>query len=416
MNKIKVCIIALLLICVILFISILTIKIYNKEKIESELEEEGGEIIATLKKQQSPNIYFSVEKYLQQYFSQIAKEEYEKIYYVLNEDYIKDNEITIENVSNKITRISDFNNFDVDEMYVKEDENMYSNYVKGTLIYQKQRYTWYGLVEVNNSSYSIYPISENDYNDIIQETKLIKRKMIKPNVYNQFLTKNYTKEDVCYEYFKDYTNKLLNNPDIAYNLLDDEYKSIRFNNNEEIFKEYIKERKKQIEEAVMISYSYIYEGYVVESIILKDNFNNTYIIKENAVLDYTIQLDNYTIKSEEYYNEYSKLSDNEKVSNNMNEIIKMLNTKDYTHLYNKLYEKFRNNYFPNENMFKEYMENNYYEYNVLGVSSIKQESEYIYTCNAVLKDGDSSVAETKKFTVLISLTDNNDYVYSFTVQ
>ena len=350
------------------------------------------------------------------YFSKIAKGEYDSIYYLLHEDYIKDNKINIDNIATKINKISSFSKFDVDEMYVKEDANEYSNYVRGTIICKEQKYTWYGLVEVNNSSYAIYPFSENDYNNIIKQTKVIERKIIKQNEYNKFEKKNYSNEDLCYEYFKDYTDKLLNDPNIAYNLLDDKYKSERFNNNEELFKEYIEDRKRQIEESILVSFAFEYDGYDVESISLKDNFDNIYIVKENAVLDYTIQLDNYTIKSEEYYKEYAKLTDNEKASNNMHEIIKMLNTKDYKHLYSKLYKKFRDNYFPDEATFRQYMENNYYDYNVLGISSIDQESDNIYTCNSILKGGKSSAAESKDFIVLIKLTDNNDYVYSFSIE
>lgn len=413
MDKFKIFIIILLGIILILILSIFAVKFVNKNMIFNI--DEGGEIDISLKKQQSPNIYFSVERYLKAFFTKISNQDKEQVYHLLHEDYINENKITIDNVLEKMIKIKDVKEFLVDEMYVKEAEDAYSNYVKGTLIYQDNEYIWYGLVEVNNGSYAIYPFSEKDYSEIIKENKIIERKKLKINEYNEFFSANFSKEKLCYRYFEDYINKLLNKPNIAFDLLDSEYKSKRFEDNEELFKKYIEDRRAQLKNAVLIAYSYNYDGYNLESIILEDNFDNYYIIKENAILDYTIKLDNYTIKNEKFYEEYEKTKDADKVAVNVKETVKMLNSKDYKQLYNKLYDQFKNNYFQDENKFKQYMINTYYDYNIIDIKSIEKENGDIYVCKVVLKDGASSAAETKNMTIMMRLIDNNDYVLSFTI-
>ncbi len=65
-------------------------------------------------------------------------------------------------------------------------------------------------------------------------------------------------------------------------LLDSEYRKVRFNDEKELFENYITDKKEQLEQASMVSYSVSYNGYDIESIVIKDNFGNYYIIKENG--------------------------------------------------------------------------------------------------------------------------------------
>ena len=56
---------------------------------------------------------------------------------------------------------------------------------------------------------------------------------ISKNKYNLFKNINVTNEDMARNYLNDYINKALNYPELAYNLLDEEYKNKRFGNLEE---------------------------------------------------------------------------------------------------------------------------------------------------------------------------------------
>lgn len=417
MNKVKVAIIIVLCFIIILCMTLFIMKANNHHN-NYEVGQQGevGNIDTSLKKQQSPNMYFAVEDYLNIFFEGISKKNSEQTYYLLHEDYINQNNIKNENILDTILKIPDFQDFAVKEMYVKEEENAYSNYVKGTIAYQDKKETWYGLVEVNNGCLAILPLEEKTYQNVINGIQEIERKSIKPNEYNMYFATNYFGEKLYRKYFEDYIKKALYDIDEAYELLDSEYRKVRFNDEKELFENYITDKKEQLEQASMVSYSISYNGYDIESIVIKDNFGNYYIIKENAILDYTIQLDNYTIKTEEFKEKYSKLSETNKVVTNLDEFVSMINNKDFEHAYNKLYQEFKNNYFSTKEKFKKYMTMNYYDYNILSVMSITQsETNGVYICETTLKNGTGGNVETKEFSIIMDLLDENDYILSFTV-
>lgn len=79
-------------------------------------------------------------------------------------------------------------------------------------------------------------------------------------------------------YLNDYINKALNYPELAYNLLDEEYRNKRFESIED-YKIYISDNKKHIENITMVQYGEKdKENYKEYTVV--DNFDNYYTIKE----------------------------------------------------------------------------------------------------------------------------------------
>ena len=171
--------------------------------------------------------------------------------------------------------------------------------------------------------------------------------------------------------------------------------------------------KELLQNAVISKYS-IEEKDEYREYTLVDNFNNTYTVRAKSVKNYEVLLDNYTIKVDDYVENYKKLSDEDKVQANLYIFIQMINTKDYKNAYNLLADSFKNNYFKDEVSFEKYMKENWFSYNLQTNVDIKNEGNN-YICNLTLRSGAGSAAEQVNKTIIMRLKENTDFVMSFTV-
>ena len=131
-------------------------------------------------------------------------------------------------------------------------------------------------------------------------------------------------------------------------------------------------------------------------------------------MKYKVQLDTYTIKTETYIKNYNTLKDLEKASVNVDMFIQMINTKDYHHAYEVLSEGFKNNYFSTEEEFKNYMRENFYNYNVLNINTSTNEGT-VYIFKSTLTNGMNSETENKDKTFNVLLGEGTDFTISFNV-
>ena len=214
-------------------------------------------------------------------------------------------------------------------------------------------------------------------------------------------------------YLNDYINKALNYPELAYNLLDEEYRNKRFESIED-YKIYISDNKKHIENITMVQYGEKdKENYKEYTVV--DNFDNYYTIKEKGIMNYTILLDNYTIKSDEFITTYNKASEAQKVATNIEIFMKMLNNKAYKNAYNCLASEFKQNYFKTADEFKNYAQENFYDTNYISVSNVQTKSN-VYTCTANISSGISVAADEMEKSFVIKLKPNAEFELSFEVE
>ena len=93
----------------------------------------------------------------------------------------------------------------------------------------------------------------------------------------------------------------------------------------------------------------------------------------------------------------------------------MINTKDYTHAYEKLADGFKNNYFQSVDQFKEYVKNNWHNVNKYTINSYKNEGNvYIFdvSLNSIRELRDDTTIN-KTFNVLLG--EGTDFTISFNV-
>ena len=204
-----------------------------------------------------------------------------------------------------------------------------------------------------------------------------------------------------------------------------EYREKRFVNLEN-FKKYVENNKEEIKNIDITQYLVNgLEDYT--EYVGKDQYGNLYIFKEKAVMDYTIELDDYTLDYEdkEFLEEYNSSTDQYKVANNINKIVKMINNRDYLSIYNVLDETFRETEFGSIEKFEEYMRRAFPEHYEVNYEKFDKEDEGIYSQNIILteimiKDEDDEYQEGDEGdivqkTILMKIGDNTDFTISFNI-
>ena len=382
-KMIIICIIVVLIICVIC--GVLLYLSNNKDngnanEVQQQLTDENGSPIGDTvdveysnERLNDPTRFFSVEKYIQDNYNE---------------------------------------NFVAEDMNVLYSERITSYAVQGRIGDNSENKVYFIFrVDPQNSTYSMEEQDNvNSLDSIDLRTDITEINNTGNNTF-EYTTVN--SEQMCRIYLNDYKDKELNNPEEAYSMLDDEYKKIRFQTYED-FQEYLNEYRNIIQNSVLTSYySEIKDDYT--EYILVDNYNNSYTVRSTGIWDYKIMLDNYTIKVDTYEKEYSNLDDEAKVQANIHIFLQMINTKDYTHAYEKLADGFKSNYFNTLESFEDYMKNNWFSYNILADIDISEEANS-YVCNVTLRDGAGSAANQTNKTIIMQLREGTDYVMSFTVE
>ena len=270
-------------------------------------------------------------------------------------------------------------------------------------------------VDLENMTYELEEIEDGVYENIDQ-IKLEDDETEIPNKGNNaFKYESVSNVDMCRKYLEDFRQKELNNPEEAYSMLDEEYRNERFPTFEE-FQEYVNSCRDMIQYSSLSKYDVEIKDNYTEYILV-DNYNNSYTIRTTGIWDYTIFLDNYTIKVDTYEEEYNKSSIDQKIQANVYIFLQMINTKDYYHAYELLDETFKNNNFDTLDKFKEYVNTNFFNYNLNTTSNVdisNEGSTYIYETK--IRSGAGSAAETKKLTVIMQLKEGTDFVMSFSLE
>lgn len=230
---------------------------------------------------------------------------------------------------------------------------------------------------------------------------------ISKNEYNTIKKEMPTSQFIINKYFYNYIELQLEKPEIAFTILEKSYKSRMFDNNVENYKQYINNNKEKLLNIAVIESDMIVNENSTKYTIT-DTYNKTYIITEYNYTDYTIEIQETTIEDEEYMT----LKSEEKVEENIKNVYKLLNDKDYESVYNVLDSEFKNINFSTLEEFKTYAEEKFFDYNVLGNITIQEQGQN-YVITVPYKDGNSSIAEKRKIKFIMRLQENTDFIISF---
>lgn len=340
----------------------------------------------------------------------------ENIYNLLSQNYITQNQVTMQNVYEKVETLENQVLFVPIEIAMVQDSEVKSFAISG-LLESPQNYQVVGKktmivnIDMKNNTYSIEPIKGEDVN--IKEIKASQTERdITTNEHNKYtsITANY--ETTVKDYANLYKRLALGSPERMYELLDKEYKAAKFGSLES-FKKYIQANKNETIGINPQQYQVTQQGKETQYVMIDQN-GAYYIIREKGVLDYTILLDTYTIDLPEFTQKYENSTDEQKVLLNIQKFFEAINHQDYTYAYSKLDETFKNNNFKTIAEFEAYMKKNFFGKNKLAAGKVeKQGNIYLYDINMSDATGKDTTIKKKNF--VMQLKEGTDFVMSFEV-
>ena len=127
----------------------------------------------------------------------------------------------------------------------------------------------------------IFNDDSNKYSDYLKDYEV-----------NEYIPVYISDEAMAKIYLKEYIDTMYTNVEVAYNLLDEEYRNKKFGSLDE-FKNYVNSLNLQV--PVMDKY-YLHDsdGYEIFGVYTKDN--RFYAFKTKGVMQYSVYLDDYTVE------------------------------------------------------------------------------------------------------------------------
>lgn len=410
-NKIiKLIIIAIILIIIIIGILLILLNKNNnyiEETPEGNFQITLEEKVYLLNENQT---FYTIETIIQKYINTIKDKETEQLMNILSKEYIQENQITNENILQKLITVKEEENHILEMVYAQDEWEYSIYYTYGTInnveIYNKI------IFDFTTVGYSIQPITKKQYEDAINNNIQEKNVNIQLNNYNMINYVIVKDETIVGKYFTKYRELCKNDIQKAYELLDEEYRNKRFGNVNN-FKKYVNDIKDEIESIYGTSYKKNKNKDYTEY-ICTDRYGNIYTFKETSPMQFTMLLDTYTIEQAKFTKEYSKANDQKKVMLNIDKFIQMVNSKDYTAAYNCLADSFKNNYFKTELSFEKYIKTNLYRYNTVIYKTYTDEVAGIHQYKLTITDKQNA-NNSKDFNVVMKLNSGTNFEMSFEV-
>lgn len=397
--KIFIVIIIIVIIVIGILLSFLNINKENTQSENKEINEEQEDV--TIEQQNNfvevneEGQFYNALHYINLYFNFIIDE---------NNQAIKDIEYSKAiNVNNEIKELED-SKFYAEKAYYKDLDYNHSLYIFEGKLEKNENYSSFvcGIIfDYENSTYAI--IRKNSVEEI---EKMNIEYNIEKNDNNQYEYYNVENYEIISSIFENFKLKVDQNLlEEEFNLLDNEYKTARFNNINEYYN-FIDERKDQIKNSTVIKY----KNTTIddkEKYLVVDQYNNYYVFYVTGPMKYTMMLDNYTIIDDETMKEYNNLDNYSKAHTSVDIFINMINNKDYEKAYSKTE-------FNNLNEFEDYINNYFYNNNILEVKSVEENGD-LYTVTTKIYSNSSNDAQIMDKIFNVQLKENNgiDFVIMF---
>ena len=341
----------------------------------------------------------------------------EKMQFIVNllsSDYISQNNITTRNLQEYVETKEEQLIFVPVEIKKLSEDNISTFVTYGiveNLNYElNDEVTLIVNIDFTNRTFSIEPTTQN-YDEITNIAQNMTS--IEQNDNNQYSIPIINNENIVRDYINQYKRLVLVAPELVYEKFDETYRNERFGSLEN-FQNYISKNADEIKRISLDEYLVnTYDGYT--QYVGRDKYDNTYIFNENSVLDFTIQLDTYTILTDNFKTTYDEGNDMQKVRMNIDRWVEMINNRDYHTAYKYLDETFRNNNFGSEEAFEQYMRDNFPLHYQLQVGQF-EETNQTYTQYIVLTDITGETSDEIENTIIMQLKDDYDFVMSFSVE
>lgn len=443
MKKLKILIIVIIVIIIILTITLVMFGCKERQEKEEQGELITNEMVEEAREErlniQNNDRFFTIENIVSNYYLYAKAENKNAMLNILTNNFKTNNEITIDNVTNKIN--IEENEYRAREIIMINNsvEKVIAYLVYGVVGEKNQISDSYFIIylDTDNSTYAVEPITSENYEQYkSKEMQMNLIKDIEKKEYNTYKSLTISEEDIITEYFENLVKDMLYDTQYAYIKLDQEYKNAKFpsfqdyqtyiNNRSEELKSFIPEEMKipedfQTEEEYM-NYLYNYESKGVDKYkidkksdytqyTIMDDYGNYYIMRVSYPMNYIVILDTYTIDLPEFVEQYNSSAEDKKVQFNIQKFFDAINDGDYSYAYSKLDQTYKNNNFPTQTDFENYMKTNFYAQNKLGYTSYEKNGD-LYIYKMVITNGENS-SQTIEKQFVVKLLDGTNFVMSF---
>lgn len=448
MTKLKKIILFIIILIIIIISIILCIIHFNKGEVLYNIDEEGTSdeeanyIDTKIQLVDSRNEYYAVKQCVEKFYmyygyiydedtvnesvsdvdgyddgdsNTYSKEEcVNNVYEMLDKDYIDYKNITLENLIQKIENIKT-SDVDINEMYVSQKNVNVSIYiVKGRLkentTDEMSDFKLMLKLDAVNKTFTVFlgDYIDEKFSDIKigDEININVDDSIEKNEINIYDYKNITDENYVRGLLLKYQNEVLFDQETAYNNLDEEYREKRFGSLDN-FKEYAKNNIIRNVKLKLAKYQINnYDDYT--EYVCLDNDGNYYIFNEKSIMNYGLLLDTYTVNVPQFIKKYENGDNQLKVGMNIDKVLSAIKENDYNYIYSKLDDTYKNNNFNTVEEFKAYIQSVFVSDNV-SYSEFKDLGG-VYTYKLLIDNNESNI------TVIMKLSDNDDFVMSFEIK
>ena len=259
-----------------------------------------------------------------------------------------------------------------------------------------------------NKTFSIQKIKDNDIDfdtiEIENDEKDIEKKE-NNSFENLFIDESY----IVKKCFNNLKMNLILRSEYVYENLYEEYKKAKFSDIN-TFNEYIKDNTEKYKKMDILKYTREEKDGNIRYTFI-NNYYDSYVLTI-GINDFkqSIMLDNYTIPTEDMIKQYNKAVINKKIYTNTENFINMINNKDYESAYKILNSEYREENFSTLDEFKKYIQENFYEYNILRTKpNIVEGDEGEYMWTIIIRDSVALAANEKEITIVMILGEDMNY-------
>ena len=421
--------IIIIIICIILIITLLLVilnlnkkapeNIILRETTHKEYEEYLNntefEKINDLK---DHNTFFTILSCINKYMQYNEQKDNSNIYNILSTEYISKNNITIDNITQKIKMYNNAETFTAKEIYeYNNNENVSTYFVYGKTIEnnfdnddpKQEQINIVVQLDKSNRTFDIILNETKEDNGIAKRTSL---KQIENKNSNVYITPNIQEQQIGLMYLSDYKDNMLKDIKKAYEQLDKDYKQKRYPTIEE-FKKYINSNT----ELIYVTGTQCEVNQQDEKIIyiVKDQYGNVYRFKETAVMEYTVELDDYTIENKEFTEKYKSSKNQDKGILNINKFFEMINMQDYTSAYDLLDETFKGTYFKTQADFENFVKQYMFRYNKVKYKTYSDQIGSLLIYEITLTDITRENTKEVNCNIIMKLLEGTNFVMSFEI-
>mgnify|MGYP007061822452 CR=1 FL=1 len=344
------------------------------------------------------------------------------LYDMLSEDYIKEFNIKKDDIKNKFSVDVQGKVVINNMLKLENSENVLTYFVSGIYVdttnAKKEDFFIAVSLDMFNNTYCVYPeeyCQKHGYKELkLNDGLNMPIDKVENKTYNEFRYKTEISDSsFVNEYFDRYKYNMLYDFENAYNMLNKNYRKLRFTSLED-YKKYVDGNSDDLANCTLNKYQITNEDGEENDYVCIDNFGRYYIFHKVDIMNYDVQLDTYTIKSDEFKNKYMKSDDLKKCGMQIEKINEAINLRDYKFVYNHMADSFKSNYYKNQSDLENILNEKLFRYNdVEYLESNKEGDLCIYNIKVV---NSQDISQTKNMTIIMQLKDDMDFVMSFSME